>query len=345
MAISMFDPRVMITALEKMPPKRTFLKDTFFGTVVTSETEKVDIDIYKGNQKMAAFVSKNIGTLTVGRDGYKTQTYTPPVVGNDRITTAEDILKRSLGENVYSAKSPDERAAEILMRDMAELDNMIVVREEWMAANALFTGAVVCTGEGVNDTVDFGMASTHKVTLSSGSKWTDSGVKPLEDIKAWKELIAKDSFLNPDICIMGATALKAFLANADVRATLDIRNIDLGVIRPQELGGGVTYVGSDRLSGVDYYTYAGYYQDANGNLQPFVPDNKVLLASRQARTSMMYGAITIADEATKDLMTYALPRVPDSWVTKKPAARFVQLQSRPLPVPHDIDAFLVATVL
>ena len=132
--ISMFDKRTMIAALESMPPKRTFLKDLFFNNVITSETDKIDVDIYKGNQKMAAFVSPKIGSITVKKEGWKTETYTPPLIGLDDITTAEDILTRSIGENVYSQKSPDERAAEILLRDMARLDIMIEIREEWMCA-------------------------------------------------------------------------------------------------------------------------------------------------------------------------------------------------------------------
>ena len=344
--ISMFDKRTMIAALESMPPKRTFLKDLFFNNVITSETDKIDVDIYKGNQKMAAFVSPKVGSITVKKEGWKTETYTPPLIGLDDITTAEDILTRSIGENVYSQKSPDERAAEILLRDMARLDTMIEIREEWMCAKALFTGAVDVSGEGVSQNIDFGMSNSHKVTLGTGVKWTDTGINPLTNIATWKTLIAKDSFLSADIVIMGAGAAKAFINNAEVQKSLDIRNIDLGVIRPQELPSGAKYIGSDRLNGVDYYTYEGYYVDPTTGVQtPFVPNGAVLLASKSARTSMMYGAVTIADENTKALLTYAMPRVPDSWVSKKPAARFIQLNSRPLPVPHDIDGFVVATVI
>ena len=344
--ISMFDKRTMIAALESMPPKRTFLKDLFFNNVITSETDKIDVDIYKGNQKMAAFVSPKVGSITVKKEGWKTETYTPPLIGLDDITTAEDILTRSIGENVYSQKSPDERAAEILLRDMARLDTMIEIREEWMCAKALFTGAVDVSGEGVSQNIDFGMSNSHKVTLGTGVKWTDTGINPLTDIATWKTLIAKDSFLSADIVIMGAGAAKAFINNAEVQKNLDIRNIDLGVIRPQELPSGAKYIGSDRLNGVDYYTYEGFYVDPTTGVQtPFVPNGAVLLASKSARTSMMYGAVTIADENTKALLTYAMARVPDSWVSKKPAARFIQLNSRPLPVPHDIDGFVVATVI
>lgn len=346
MAISMFATRSMMAAIALMPPKRTFLRETFFATVVEFETSKVDVDIYKGNQKMAPFVSPIIGGKTMTREGFKTSTFEPALIAPDTITTAGDILTRSPGENIYNPKSAEDRAAEMLMKDMADLDSMITTREEWMAAQALFTGAVTCTGEGVSVSVDFGMSSSHKITLGAGSKWTDSGVKPLDNIKTWRDLIIKDSFINPDICILGATALSAFLNNDDVLKKLDTRYVELGTIKPEQLPNGVTYIGSDRLSGVDYYSYIGFYVDpADGLQKPFVPDNKVLLGSRQARTSMLYGAVALIDQDTEAFNVVASARVPDSWIQKKPAARFVQISSRPLPVPHDIDAFVVATVV
>lgn len=54
------------------------------------------------------------------------------------VTTAEDMLKRSPGEDIYGAKSPNQRAAEQLTKDMIEMDDMITRREESMCAQALF---------------------------------------------------------------------------------------------------------------------------------------------------------------------------------------------------------------
>jgi hypothetical protein len=73
MAIDMFERRTMLAALESLPPKRTFLKDLFFSNVITSNTEKIDVDIYKGNQKMAAFVRPKIGSITVKKEGFKNE--------------------------------------------------------------------------------------------------------------------------------------------------------------------------------------------------------------------------------------------------------------------------------
>lgn len=340
MSINMFDTRTMIELLEQMKPARTFLKETFFRNVRTFDTEYVDIDIVKGKRRMAPFVSPIIGGKTVERQGYSTNTYKPVLVAPDMITTAQDLLKRAAGENIYGAGSPDERAAEQLGRDMAELDNLITRREEWMCAQALFTGQIQMIGEGVNESVNFGLAASHNITLTSGDLWTADTSDPLGDLRTWRRLIIQDSGVSPDIVVMGSDAIDAFLNNAKVLSALDNRRVDLGQIVPSALPNGVTYYGYIREAGVDIYGYDEWYLDDAGVEQPMVPTQKVLMGSTRARTEMLYGAIVDVDEGT-----FALPRVPKSWTVPKPSARFVQLRSRPLPVPVQIDAFVVADVV
>lgn len=100
---------------------------------------------------------KGFGSKTVERRGFVTRTLEPPLVAPDLVTTAELLLNRLPGENIYNAKSPAERAAEQLGKDLLELDEMVNRREEWMCAQVLFTGQVDIVGEGVDDTVYFGL--------------------------------------------------------------------------------------------------------------------------------------------------------------------------------------------
>lgn len=339
MAIDMFDTRTMIEMLAAMKPARTFLKETFFGgDPVTFDTEYVDIDIIKGKRRMAPFVSPNVGSKTIERQGYQTNTYKPVLVAPDTITTAQDLLKRAPGEYVYGTMSPDERAAQQLGRDMAELDNLITRREEWMCAQALFNGQIHMVGEGVDETVDFGL--THNEVLAAGSRWNEDTSDPLANLRAWRRAIIQDSGVSPDTVVMGSDAIDAFISHAKVKDALDNRRVDLGQINPQALPNGVTYYGFIRDVGVDIYGYDEWYLDDAGQEQPMVPTKKVLMGSKNARTDFLYGAVVDAARGT-----FALPRVPKSWVQEKPSARFIQIASRPMPVPVQIDAFYVAQVV
>jgi hypothetical protein len=123
-----------------------------------------------------------------------------------------------------------------------------------------------------------------------------------------------------------------------------LRRVELGQIKPELLPEGVTYYGRLLEIGVDIFGYDEWYLDDDGNEQPMVPVKSVLMGSTQAQTSMLYGAIAHVHEE-KPAEIYALPRVPKSWVNEKRTARFLEIASRPLPVPTQIDAFYVATVL
>ena len=54
---------------------------------------------------------------------------------------------------------------------------------------------------------------------------------------------------------------------------------------------------------------------------------------------------TLIDDNTKEYRTVEGKYVPDTWVKRKPARRFLQLSSAPLSVPHDVDSWFVAKVI
>ena len=93
--ISIYDPRTMGKLVERMPKVQTFIKSTFFRNVETFDTQKIDVDFKKGNRQLAPFVHKKIGGVTIDNEGYETNTYEPPLVAPNKITTVDDILKRT----------------------------------------------------------------------------------------------------------------------------------------------------------------------------------------------------------------------------------------------------------
>ena len=340
--MNLYETRVMLQAIEMMMPTHTFLKDTFFPTPKTFLTENVDIDYYKGRRKMAPFVSPRSAGKVMDRQGFITKSFKPAMIKPQRIITGDDINKRSMGENIYSAKSPDERAAELLAQDLTFLDEAITRREEWMSAQILFTGKVDIIGEDVNVTVDFDF--TNKETLSGTDLWSDPASDPIADLKRWRIDVIKKSGVNPDRVIMSSDVVDVFVNHEKVKAALDNRRIILGQINPAVLPNGVTYIGA--ILGLDIYSYDEWYFDEEADTEkPMVPEGSIMLGSSNARSSMLYGAVTLTDQKTNQFITYEGSRIPDSWIKKDPASRILQLYSRPLPVPHEVDSWYVAKVL
>ncbi len=350
MAISIYDPRTMGKLIERMPKVHTFIKDTFFRNVETFYTQKVDVDFKKGNRKLAPFVHRKIGGTTIENDGFQTNTYEPPLVAPNTITTIDDILKRTPGESLYNGKSPDQRAVEKMQRDFTKLDETITRREEWMCCQTLFTGKIPIfdeNGKKIQEEIDFQF--TNKETLKTAENWKTAKGGKIEQLKEWREQVQKTGFVNCNICLMGKKAAAAFLQDEEVQKILDVRRFDVAVIAPKELPNGATYIGTLHEMGMDIYTYNEWYLDDWTNKdkpeeKPLLPENIVALLSTEAEYSMYYGAIGIVDEAGKTISVVEGVRVPEQWVERRPSRRFLQLSSAPLCVPHEVDSWFVATV-
>ena len=350
MAISIYDPRTMGKLVERMPRVHTFIKDTFFRNVETFDTQKIDVDFKKGNRALAPFVHKKIGGVTVDNLGYETNTYEPPLVAPNKITTVDDILKRSPGESLYNGKSPNQRAVEKMQRDFTELDEMITRREEWMCCQALFTGKIPILDKGGKELqaeIDFKFSN--KTTLKDAEKWTKTQGGKIKQLKAWRKEVQKKGFVNCNIALMGADALESFLSDEEVQSVLDVRRFEVAVIAPKELPNGATYVGTIHELGMDIYTYNEWYLDNWTNKvkpedKPLLPANVVALLSTEANYSMYYGAVAIVDEAGKTIAVAEGSRIPEQWVERRPARRFLQLSAAPLCVPHEVDSWYIAEV-
>lgn len=348
MTVNLQDPRTMLALVERMVTPKTFLRDTFFKNKETFPTDMVDVDFVKGNRKLAPFVHPKIGGKVVENSGYQTRTFTPPVVAPDKVTTAFDLAKRAAGENIYSGKTPQQRAGEKLVRDLRELDDMITRREESMCAQALFSGKIEVIGEGVDSVIDFGFSN--KETLSGTNKWNGTAADIYGDLKRWIRQVQIKGMLNPDMVIMSSDVVDVFIKDESIQKLLNIRNLNIGEVRTaRELANGVSYVGTLTGLGVDIYEYNEYYLDdftdkENPVTKPMVPEGTVTLLSSGANYTMGYGAITLIEESG-NFVTYEAERVPDQWIEKRPDRQFLALHSRPLPIPREVDSWFVAKVL
>lgn len=341
MAIDMYNTRTMLRAIEQIKTPKTFLRDTIFGQVETHTTKYVDIDIQKGNRRLAAYVSPLLQGKVVTREGFTTNTYEPPYIKEKMITTSQDFLTRDMGTNVYSGgQSAQQKAQKQLGKDIRTLAMRCDRTEEVQASQAIQTGIVTAVGDGISATIDFGLLSSHKPVLTSTDKWDDlTNSDPIADLRTWRDLVSQDAGMVPKDVIMGADAIKNFLRNTKVQALLDNRRIVMGQIDPSNLPNGVIYWGHLNESGLDVWEYTEWYYDVGLSTEvPMIDPDKVVMWARGARATRHYGAI-------QDLKAnFVVPRFVKSWEEEDPSGRFVMLQSAPLLAPHQIDGFLCATV-
>lgn len=348
--VSIYEPRTMMGVIRKLPPVHTFFRSTFFSREKTFVTKSVDMDYKKGARKLAPFVSREIGGKVVPNTGYTTETYTPPFIAPDRVTTIDDILDRQPGESLYSGRTPAQRAVIQMSEDFTDLREMILRREEWMCAQAMLTGKIVVLGEGVKDTIDFRFTNLIDISKDAKQKWKGGTAQnKYADLKAWHEKVQKEGFTNCNVCIMASDVVTEFLMDEQIRKLLDVKNYALAVIKPTQKENNVTYIGTIHELGLDLYQYNEWYVDdwtdpATPVELPMVPAGTLMMASTHAKYSMYYGAISILNQKTEKWETVAGKYVPDTFIKKRPDRRFLSLQSAPVPVPHEVDSWLVAKV-
>lgn len=345
MGIDIYETRRMIRALEQRKPTRTVFLDTFFNEVDVSTAETVDIDIDRGGERlMANFTSHKKEGKVVERRGFKTRSYKPPYVKPKTVCEADQFFGREMGETIYNGMEPAVKAAAMVGKDLGMMEDMIIRREEWMAAQGILTGVIKIQGEGVDDTCDFDMRADHNIVLSGDALWSSiTTAKPIDNIIDWVEKVEEDSGLTATHFFGGKQAMRYLRSNevqvVGEKSLFDYRAIDIGEISPRKMQDSLKYHGTLKEAGIDMYSYAEkFYNDADGKTYDMMPTNKILIGCKAARCVRHYGAI-------KDLSSLqAIKRFPKTWVTEDPSARYVMVQSAPLMAPHQIDAFLVVTV-
>ena len=297
--------------------------------------------------RMAAFVHPRVGGQVLKASGYRTESYAPPLINPYDVSTADQLMDRLPGEDLYSGMTPAQRGAQQLMDEYNRLNDATTRREEWMAAQAIVTGTIPVKGEGVDEVIDFGF--TNKKALTGTAQWGKSAAKILDNLEEWTNEVLVNGFANVDRAVLGKAAMRALLNDADVKEKLDNRRYFLGEINPRDLPNGVKYYGHLSAPSLDLYTYGEVYLDDwtdpdNPTTNPLVPDNVVILHSSNPGFMLAYGLCTYIDDASKQWVTAQTPRLLRSYVAHHPDRRMVELQTHPLPIPDKVDSWLVATV-
>lgn len=381
MSVDLFNPRSMMQALLQMKPPRTFLRTKMIRRDEFSDREQIDVDTKTGARRLAPFVNpvSGIGKF-MERIGFSTQTVTPPMVSPKRSLTVTDLQKRLPGENIYSTQTADERASQLLGQDLAELDEDITRVEEWMCAQAAFNtgtvggvqGSIInCVGDDVNETFFFprdpsliatapavgasanglGTAAPTSTQLANTRTWDQSTADIPAQFRQVKRLVARLTGVNVDYCVLGAKAADQLLTAPSLNGLsglLNTRRLDLGLIKPEDMGDGVTYLGTFAGTGIDVYSYDEYYIDpGSGTEGPIVPDKVALFGASTGYTVMRYGAVGVTSgvDQQSQLALIAGRRVPESWINKEPAVRMLKVSARPLVVPVQNNAYATVQVI
>ncbi|MDR2902499.1 MAG: major capsid protein [Lactobacillales bacterium] len=341
--MNIFSTHVLAKVVENLPTPPSFLLNTFFPQVQTSDTEEIFFDVTDSKPRITPFVSPLVAGKVVDDEGYQTKSFKPAYAKDKRRFDSNAPFKRSAGETIGGSLTPAQRMEKALARTLQnQLDNL-TRREEVMAAEILRTGRVVVSGDGYpTQTVDFGRDPSLTKVLGGGATWGSAGVKPIDNIETWAAEVQNKSGVIARTVVLDPVAWTIFRSNAAVekfleyqRGTNNTLNID-PMVRSKEVK--ARYVGS--IGDFDFWVYNSLYIDDKGIEQKFLPEKTVLLGSMDGlEGTRCYGAIK--DEQANFTASRYFSK---SWLENDPAVRWLLMQSAPLIVPYRTNASMCVTI-
>jgi hypothetical protein len=330
----------MVSNLERPNP---FLLRMFFGNVRMSEAATIEWDVVEGGKRMVPFVSPLVAGRPMRGRGSRVEQFKPAYVKPSGLVTPQMGFTRRPGEAYGGQMTPKQRVDRILAEKIADHEDMLDNRLEWMAAKALVDGSITVSGEDYPSVeVNFGRHSDLEDTLSSGARWSQTTGVPLDDIENMAIDIRKRSYgAVADTVVMDGTAWSYFRArmasNVQFDSTLRLGNSSIDSGPRNNIDG--EYVG--KVGGrFDVYVYDGHYEDEAGVMQPYLPAYTALVASRaglEGRTH--YGAVQ--DLAANLVATRMFHKTKEQF---DPSGLELVSQSAPLVAPRRPNASARITV-
>lgn len=317
--------------------------------------KKVAIDVERYGEDVAVVVTACTGPNLNDIKQFTTKEFTPPAYGEAFPVDVCELLNRMAGVDPHTAAYMD--YASQLMAVMAKgfmlIDDKIKRAVELQASQIFQTGQLTLTNS-AGDTVytlDFKPKATHFPTVTTS--WsTVATADPLGDLEALANVVRADGKIDPNMLIMGATALKNFLRNADVQEVLDNRRIDIGAIRPEMRDSGATFYGFVWVGTyqMEIWTYPDTYKHPQTGLPTkYIEDDKVVMLSDRTRLDMASAKVPLPlgpDPRVAGLMpgrmtsrTAGFDVTPNLYATPNGKEIMGELESRTLLIPVQIDGF------
>ncbi len=354
MPFNFYETHTLLMAVEQLTPAPSFLRDRYFPTNAASDifsTDDVLVEYRDGTKKLAPFVAPRKGGVTILRNGYHMERFTPPFVAPRRTLTLDELRKRGFGEALYSQLTPEQRQQVLILRDADEMGELITNREEAMAAETMLTNG--CIMKHIADDVDkddemeirFYDGDTNPAQYTPTTKWDQSGAKIRADLGAMARMLTSRGLRAADL-VCSPDVADTIIENEEIKDLLNNRRYELGSVAPEELAPGASIVARLNVNGriISVISYDETYTDDSGKNQLYIPSGKcVLTAPAAGRTA--YGAVSQVEQSDGEFHTYAGRRVPKYVSSAEGNTRSLTISSRPLLIPNNKNPWIVADVL
>lgn len=346
----------MMGLWEGLSPVPTFFRDRYFPTGAGDiyAADKVLVEYRDGDHNMAPFMVERAEPIAVGRRGYEIHEYEPTKIAQSCPLTLDDLKKRGFGEAILSNSTEAERAARMVLEDIARLERRFSRSEEWLCAQT-----IINNGFSVNEMIDANTVGNVAVVqyydalkgndglYTIANKWDANGMTfrgITADVRAICRGLAQRGLAHSDL-LVGVDVADVLLSNADFRELVNKQSgimISSGIEEQLSAYDGVTIIGVINFAGyrLNVICVDEQYKNDQGVTTNYFPAKSIAVSAPGAG-HLMYAHITHLEE-NGDYTTIAAKRVPDLFIDRKRKTREVILESRPLAAPQNYAPWVYA---
>lgn len=235
--------------------------------------------------------------ISISRQGFEKLSYNMPFFKNSMVINEVD--RQELNKVLASG---NQQAIDLVVNKIFDdegtlLENASLTREA-MRMQALTTGAISISSNGVSLAYDYGVPSNHKVAPSI--KWdTPATADPIADLIAWADMVENEKGVRPTEVLMNGITLGYIQKSNAVKNAIYVMG-DGKVVPTKERV--KAYILAE--TGMTIFEYNKGY-DNNGTFTKFVADGTVVLMPSENLGKTWFG--TTPEES--DLMTGSVANV------------------------------------
>jgi hypothetical protein len=204
----------LITKFDRSP--NMFFSELFGTTQYESDTIKWEIEY--GSSGMTPFVAPGSIAPAIGMDGIG-EGSAKAAFFKEKMYFDEVFLNNIRQPGTWATYQTAERK---LSRGSLKLRNRIDRRREWMMAQMITTGTLTYTHTGgTKFSISYGIPTNHQVAITGNNVWcTGSTRNTMGDICDAKTLLAEDSGVVPNVCVLNSNLLKCLMLDGNIQALL-----------------------------------------------------------------------------------------------------------------------------
>lgn len=300
----------------------------FFGrpetggrTIFAPDASAIDIDIIRGNEKLAAMVRRGATRLLSGQKNTLEQKFTNfsrqfPLIEEEGDINSIQLLNRMAGEGPYDAASRHDRLRMLAFDHHIEHVRRIGRKFEELASQSIINGTMKAIDGTTNTDLiyDFKRNSNHFVTV--GTAWSNVASDILGDLDDASELIRADAHVNPDMAILSKVDMDAVVKNTAIKEQADNRRFELIQVSTNNpvpakfdrfVAGGLIPRGRLRTpKGFELwlFTYLDVYTSEAGVATDYLPANKTIVAYSGARCDRYFGPPDVLPRTAQQIAWY-----------------------------------------